>query len=114
YNRRGADLHRAIGQGGAARGGRCRALRCAGTMTADAPKRGRGRPRKSPEMVPMTPVRGEGLHAERGCRSLSPENSGGKMTPETVIAYLETLLVPEGPKAGQPLQLAEYQRQFIR
>ncbi|WP_022684595.1 terminase large subunit domain-containing protein [Sphingobium bisphenolivorans] len=36
------------------------------------------------------------------------------MTPETVIEYLQTLLVPEGPKAGEPLQLAEYQRQFIR
>ena len=46
--------------------------------------------------VPMPSTRGEPLHAERGCRSLSPENSGEGMTPETVIAYLETLLVPRG------------------
>ncbi|WP_375264019.1 terminase large subunit domain-containing protein [Palleronia sp.] len=30
------------------------------------------------------------------------------------IAFLETLTVPEGPLAGQPLRLAEYQRQFVR
>ncbi len=30
-----------------------------------------------------------------------------------VIAFLETLKVPEGPLAGQPLRLATYQRDFI-
>ena len=36
------------------------------------------------------------------------------MTAETVIAFLETLRIPEGPKAGQPVRLAEYQRAFVR
>lgn len=36
------------------------------------------------------------------------------MTAERIIAFLEGLLIPEGPKAGQPLRLAEYQRQFVR
>lgn len=35
-------------------------------------------------------------------------------TAATVIAFLETLRIPEGPKAGTPLVLAEYQRRFIR
>ncbi|WP_299907670.1 terminase large subunit [uncultured Paracoccus sp.] len=36
------------------------------------------------------------------------------MTPETVIEFLQTLRIPEGPKAGQPLRLAEYQKEFVR
>lgn len=36
------------------------------------------------------------------------------MTAETVIAFLETLRIPEGPKAGQPVRLAGYQRAFVR
>lgn len=36
------------------------------------------------------------------------------MVSETVIAFLETLLIPEGPMAGKPLRLAEYQKRFIR
>ena len=32
------------------------------------------------------------------------------MTAETAIAFLETLRIPEGPKAGQRLRLAEFQR----
>ena len=35
------------------------------------------------------------------------------MTSETVIAFLESLKVPEGPKAGEPLRLAGFQRQFV-
>jgi len=35
------------------------------------------------------------------------------MTAETVCAFLETLKVPEGPKAGEPLRLAGFQRQFV-
>lgn len=35
------------------------------------------------------------------------------MTSETVINFLETLKIPEGPKAGQPLRLAEFQRRFV-
>lgn len=33
---------------------------------------------------------------------------------EIALAFLETLTVPEGPLAGQPLKLAEFQRQFVR
>lgn len=31
-----------------------------------------------------------------------------------MINFLETLRIPEGPKAGQPLKLAPFQKQFIR
>jgi len=33
---------------------------------------------------------------------------------ETAISFLESLTIPEGPLAGKPLRLAEYQRRFIR
>lgn len=36
------------------------------------------------------------------------------MTAETVINFLETLQIPEGKTAGEPLTLAEYQKRFIR
>lgn len=36
------------------------------------------------------------------------------MTADTVITFLETLCIPEGPKAGQPLKLAEFQKRFVR
>ena len=36
------------------------------------------------------------------------------MTSETAIAFLETLKIPEGPKAGEPIRLAEFQRRFVR
>lgn len=36
------------------------------------------------------------------------------MIAEPAIAFLETLKIPEGPKAGQPLRLAEFQRRFVR
>lgn len=58
--------------------------------------------------------------AEKGCVrgssscARSPEKIRGKVDPETVIAFLQSLKVPEGPKAGAPLVLAEYQKQFIR
>lgn len=35
------------------------------------------------------------------------------MTSDTVCAFLETLRIPEGPKAGEPLKLAGFQRQFV-
>jgi phage terminase large subunit-like protein len=57
---------------------------------------------------------GEGSSAERAVPFSLPENSGGKETAETAIAFLETLNIPEGPKAGTPLRLAEFQRSFVR
>jgi len=36
------------------------------------------------------------------------------MTAEIAIQFLETLRIPEGPKAGQPLKLAEFQKSFVR
>jgi phage terminase large subunit-like protein len=37
------------------------------------------------------------------------------MTPsETAIKFLEILKIPEGPRAGKPLKLAEFQKQFVR
>ena len=69
-------------------------------------------PRKALKVVPMPDQRGEPAYAERGCRSLSPGKSGELA--DTVIEFLGTLKVPEGPKAGEPLELAAYQRKFIR
>ena len=42
-----------------------------------------------------------------------PKKSGQELA-DQAIAFLETLTVPEGPKAGEPLQLAEFQRRFVR
>ncbi|SFP35279.1 terminase large subunit domain-containing protein [Tranquillimonas alkanivorans] len=36
------------------------------------------------------------------------------MTAETALRFLETLRIPEGPRAGEPLRLAEFQRRFVR
>ncbi len=36
------------------------------------------------------------------------------MTAETAIDFLETLVIPEGKLAGQPLKLAEFQKKFVR
>jgi phage terminase large subunit-like protein len=36
------------------------------------------------------------------------------MTSETILGFLESLRIPEGPRAGQPLRLAAYQREFVR
>lgn len=78
---------------------------------SEQPKRGRGRPRK---MVPMPKSEGARGVGGSSSSSLSPEKIRGKIDPETVIAFLQSLKVPEGPKAGEPLRLAEYQKRFIR
>ena len=57
---------------------------------------------------------GEGRVRGAGSCVLSPEKSGEKLVAETVIRFLETLKIPEGPKAGSPLILAEYQKAFVR
>ncbi|MFN4158607.1 MAG: terminase large subunit domain-containing protein [Gemmobacter sp.] len=49
-----------------------------------------------------------------GRLSLSPIERAEGAICETALAFLETLIVPEGPKAGQVLRLAEYQRRFVR
>lgn len=41
-----------------------------------------------------------------------PKKSGEKSAAEIAIAFLETLKIPEGPKAGKPLRLAGFQKQF--
>jgi len=65
------------------------------------------------EMVPMASAIGGGRNGGLPLGVSLPEKSGENI-PETVIQFLETLLIPEGPKAGEALRLAEYQRQFIR
>lgn len=74
-------------------------------------KRGRGRPRKNGANAP------EGIQAgDRRvtvAHSLS-KNKFGENIAETAIAFLQTLRIPEGPKAGQALILAEYQKRFVR
>ncbi len=49
-----------------------------------------------------------------GCSSRSPKNPGEKTAAEKAIAFLETLKIPEGPKAGQPLRLAGFQKKFVQ
>lgn len=94
----------------------------------DHPKRPRGRPRNDGLM----PGSAEAKAADRAARSgpnapappggrtgavgdflsLSLKNPGDQA--EVAIAFLETLTIPEGPKAGEPLRLAGYQRKFVR
>lgn len=49
-----------------------------------------------------------------GSSFLSPEKNPGGEAAETAIKYLETLRIPEGPKAGEPLRLADFQKAFVR
>lgn len=94
-------------------------------MTGEV-KRPRGRPRKdglpagSPEA--RAADRRSGPNASkrkgRGVGGLPlpvslPKKSGEELA-ELAIAFLETLTVPEGPKAGEPLRLAKFQRRFVR
>jgi len=82
-------------------------------MNEQAIKRPRGRPRKN---GPNTP---EQVEPRTGGVSLSlsptapPKKSGGDIA-ATAIEFLQTLIVPEGPLAGQAVKLAEYQKRFIR
>lgn len=46
-------------------------------------------------------------------QQFSPSEKSGEIA-ETVIGFLESLRIPEGPKAGQPLVLAEFQKRFVR
>lgn len=41
------------------------------------------------------------------------EDRAKKTGAENAIEFLESLLIPEGPKAGQPLKLASFQRDFV-
>lgn len=41
------------------------------------------------------------------------ENIGGENPADRAIAFLETLKIPEGKKAGSPVKLASFQRQFV-
>lgn len=88
-------------------------LRAAGSKRGAVAKPVSG-PLRASLMVPM-PTKAAGAGG-RGSSSpvRSPEKSGEKMVAETVIRFLETLRIPEGPKAGEPLRLAEYQKTFVR
>lgn len=77
----------------------------------EQPKPKRGRP---PKKVPMPKQQGGAACGGSSSSSLSPEKIRGEIDPETVIEFLQSLKVPEGPKAGQPLVLADYQKRFIR
>ena len=60
----------------------------------------------SVDLVPMPPILGEGRCAERAVPLSLPA--------EIAIRFLEGLKIPEGPKAGQKLRLAEFQKTFVR
>jgi phage terminase large subunit-like protein len=55
-------------------------------------------------------VGGSQANAVAGCSVLAPE----KNPAEAAIKFLESLKIPEGPLAGQPVRLAEFQKKFIR
>ncbi|MFQ8432500.1 terminase large subunit domain-containing protein [Amaricoccus sp. W119] len=86
-------------------------------MTEQVVKRPRGRPRKDGLPAGSGPNASTSKHPGTGappvCFSLT-EKIRAEDIPETAIAFLETLTIPEGPKAGTPLRLAEYQRKFVR
>lgn len=73
-------------------------------------KKKRGRPRAVP--IPKKPP----ANTTGGQVLLSPsrKKSGKKSAAEIAIAFLETLKIPEGPLAGKPLRLAEFQKRFVR
>ncbi len=75
-------------------------------MTKAGPKTRKNGP-NAPK-VGRTSVRGA------GSSFLSPDKIPGNEAAETAIRFLETLKIPEGPKAGEPLRLAEFQRSFVR
>ncbi|WP_200907844.1 terminase large subunit domain-containing protein, partial [Gemmobacter sp. LW-1] len=79
-------------------------------MTEQAPKRPRGRPRKN---GPNAPVSTETRTGGLDFLFSPPKKSGGEIA-ETAIEFLQTLIIPEGQLAGQPVKLAEYQKRFIR
>lgn len=81
------------------------------TEATEKPKAKRGRPAKK---VPMPKQQGGAAYGGSSSSSLSPEKIRGKFDAETVIEFLQSLKIPEGPKAGEPLVLAEYQKRFIR
>lgn len=95
----------------------------AGAQTGET-KRGRGRPRKGEKAASGSATArqsgsnarqlGEGSVRGAGSSSLSPDKIPGNEAAETAIRFLETLKIPEGPKAGEPLRLAEFQRSFVR
>lgn len=77
--------------------------------SAEAKAADRRRPGRSGPNAP------DGLRTtdRRGTAFVSRPKIPGEI-PEVAIAFLETLTIPEGPKAGEPLRLAEYQRRFVR
>lgn len=65
------------------------------------------------KLVPMPPEPSTPGTAHLHVPPSLPDLRGSEIA-ETVIAFLQSLKIPEGPKAGQVLELAEYQRRFIR
>ncbi|MCT8989017.1 terminase large subunit [Chelativorans sp. SCAU2101] len=61
--------------------------------------------------VPMVGTSLGGGVGGAGCSSLAPDPESAA---EKAIAFLETLRIPEGPKAGQKLRLADFQKRFVR
>lgn len=62
------------------------------------------------------PNTGVSAKATDRCQHLAlslPKNSGAKPA-DLAIAFLETLKIPEGKMAGQPVKLADFQKQFVR
>lgn len=66
------------------------------------------------KVVPMPPAPTLLGIADGGLSLSPPKPQSGGEAAETVIEFMRCLKIPEGPKAGQQLLLAEYQKKFIR
>lgn len=64
--------------------------------------------------VPIPPKRSKASTGVHLLRSHSRKKSGKKSAAETAIAFIQKLKIPEGPSAGKPLKLAEFQKSFVR
>lgn len=84
-------------------------------MTVEA-KRPRGRPRKEQDGNGPNASGSRGGVGRGGASSFFAPKSGKNPgnIPEIAQEFLEKLTIPEGPKAGEPLKLASFQRDFVR
>lgn len=72
-------------------------------------------PPPPPPPPPARPLAGSGLPAGADTRpALPPSPPAPPLAPSAAaIAFLQTLKIPEGPKAGEQLRLAPFQEQFV-
>jgi hypothetical protein len=75
--------------------------------------RERASDRDNAPAVPMTAFRAGGSYVGGLFLFRSPKK-GDPVSAAAAIKFLESLKIPEGPLAGKPIRLAEFQKRFIR